>query len=270
MVIYRYKMCTCHDNTAIVSCAKLHSDHFVTPWMSTEWNLLRIWITMEKSFVKWARGPIMAYHDDVIKWKHFPRYWPFVRGIHRSPVNFPHKGQWHGALMFSLICVWINDWVNNREAGDLRRYRADYDIIVMTWLDQNLTPPATCHVLIFSVKRAFELKVIWTNIQPSMPQSLRGAHITTDNSSEIRLRLTRHIFPLAQGPFLLIDKSFQNWYGSFHKSLEGILDGNWCYGRMRFWNISVSDGLLEYYVKVGCSGDQIRRAINGLCLAVSF
>ena len=29
-------------------------------------------------------------HDDVIKWKHFPRYWPFVRGIPRSPVNSPH------------------------------------------------------------------------------------------------------------------------------------------------------------------------------------
>ena len=42
-------------------------------------------------------------HDDVIKWKHFLRYWPFVRGIHRSPVNTPHKGQWRGALMFSLI-----------------------------------------------------------------------------------------------------------------------------------------------------------------------
>ena len=62
-------------------------------------------------------------YDDVIKWKHFPRNWPFVRGIHRSPVNSPHKGQWRRALMFSLICVWINDWVNNREAGDLRRYR---------------------------------------------------------------------------------------------------------------------------------------------------
>ena len=73
-----------------------------------------------------------AVHDDVIKWKHFPRNWPFVRGIHRSPVNSPHKGQWRGALMFSLICVWINDWVNNREAGDLRRYRAHYDVIVMT------------------------------------------------------------------------------------------------------------------------------------------
>ena len=70
-------------------------------------------------------------HDDVIKWKHFPRYWPFVWGIHRSPVNSPHKGQWRGALMFSLICVWINGSVNNREAGDLKRYRAHYDVTVI-------------------------------------------------------------------------------------------------------------------------------------------
>ena len=42
---------------------------------------------------------------------------------HRSPVNSPHKGQWRGALMFSLICVWVNGWVNNCEAGDLRRNR---------------------------------------------------------------------------------------------------------------------------------------------------
>ena len=72
-------------------------------------------------------------HDDVIKWKHFPRYWPFVRGIHRHPVNSPHKGQWRGTLMFSLICVWINGWENNREAGDFRRYRAHYDVIVMAY-----------------------------------------------------------------------------------------------------------------------------------------
>ena len=74
---------------------------------------------------------IKLAHDDVIKWKHFPRNWPFVRVIHRSPVNSPHKGQWRGTLMFSLIYVWINDWVNNREAGDLRRYRAHSDVIVM-------------------------------------------------------------------------------------------------------------------------------------------
>ena len=66
-----------------------------------------------------------THNDDVIKWKHFPRYWPFVRGIH------PHKGQWSGALMFSLICALINDWVNNGEAGDLRRHRVHYDVIVM-------------------------------------------------------------------------------------------------------------------------------------------
>ena len=71
------------------------------------------------------------HHDDVIKWKHFPRNWPFARGIHRSPVNSPHKGQWRGALMFSLICTSINDWVNNREAGDLRRNDVHYDVIVM-------------------------------------------------------------------------------------------------------------------------------------------
>ena len=70
-------------------------------------------------------------HDEVIKWKHFPRYWPFVRGIHRSPVNSQHKGQCHGALMFSLIYAWTNGWVNNREAGDLRRHRAHYDVIAM-------------------------------------------------------------------------------------------------------------------------------------------
>ena len=70
--------------------------------------------------------------DDVIRWKHFPRHWPFVWGIHRSMVNSPHKGQWRGVLMFSLICAWINGWVNNRKAGDLRRYRVHCDVIVMS------------------------------------------------------------------------------------------------------------------------------------------
>ena len=69
----------------------------------------------------------LHYHDDVIKWIHFPRFWPFVRGIHRSPVNSSHKGQWRWALMFSLICAQIND----REAVDLRHHCAHYDVIVM-------------------------------------------------------------------------------------------------------------------------------------------
>ena len=69
----------------------------------------------------------IKYVDETLWAK--PRYWPFVRGIHRW--HSPHKCQWRGALMFSLICAWINGWVNNREIADLRRHRAHYDAIVM-------------------------------------------------------------------------------------------------------------------------------------------
>ena len=58
-------------------------------------------------------------------------------GVGNSPVTgeFPaHKGHWSGALMFSMICAWINGWVNNREAGELRRHRAYYDVTVM-WIN---------------------------------------------------------------------------------------------------------------------------------------
>ena len=74
---------------------------------------------------------ISTIRYDVIKWKYFPHYWPFVWGIHRSPVNSPHKGQWRGTLMFRLICAWINASVNKHEAGDLRGHRAHYDVTVM-------------------------------------------------------------------------------------------------------------------------------------------
>ena len=93
------------------------------------------------------------FHDDVIKWKYFPRYWPFVRGIHRSPVNSPHKGQWRGALMFTLMCARINGWVNNREAGDLRRYRTHYDVIVM-WRKHILSYLSGAETRIFGASHA--------------------------------------------------------------------------------------------------------------------
>ena len=63
------------------------------------------------------------------------------------PVNSPHKGQWCGALMFSLICIWTNGWVNNRNSGDLRRHRTHYDVTVLglpgileKWDCQHLCP----------------------------------------------------------------------------------------------------------------------------------
>ena len=77
----------------------------------------------------------LTYHDDVIKWKHFPRYWSFVREIHRSPVNSPYKGQWRGVLMFSLlICAWINGCGNHQDAVDFRRHRTHYHATVMNLL----------------------------------------------------------------------------------------------------------------------------------------
>ena len=78
---------------------------------------------------KWVANAWL--HDDVIKWKHFPRYWPFVWGIHLSLVNSLHKGQWCRALMFSLIFAWMNGWVNTREAGDLKCHCAHYDVTEM-------------------------------------------------------------------------------------------------------------------------------------------
>ena len=58
----------------------------------------------------------LRLHDDVIKWKLVPRYWPFVRGIHWSPVNSLHKGQWREALMFSLIYA-LNERLSKQSQG---------------------------------------------------------------------------------------------------------------------------------------------------------
>ena len=72
-------------------------------------------------------------------WRHkietFSALLALCAGNSPVPVISPHKGQWRGALMFSLICARINDWVNNREAGDLRRHRGHYDVKVMGGID---------------------------------------------------------------------------------------------------------------------------------------
>ena len=126
---------------------------------------------------------LQPYHDDVIKWEHFPRYWPFVREVHRlpvnspykgqwrralmfslichrSPVNSPYKGQWRRALMFSVICAWIKCWVNNREAGDLRRHRAHYDVIVIWRVSVIFSPSRTIRWVL--------ILLTWINLYPSM------------------------------------------------------------------------------------------------------
>ena len=104
-------------------CIMVHSNHitFVCEKFSNS-DIAIFWLNCYVA---------LPEHDNFIRWGHFPRYWPFVRGIHRSPIDSPHKGQWRGALILPLICVLINGWANNREAGDFRRHRAHYDVIVI-------------------------------------------------------------------------------------------------------------------------------------------
>ena len=58
------------------------------------------WTDLKNSQRDLHQIQITITYDDVIEWKHFRSYSPFVRGIHRWPVNSPHKGQWHRALFF--------------------------------------------------------------------------------------------------------------------------------------------------------------------------
>ena len=117
------------------------------------------------NFSAYKQNP--RFHDDVIKWKHFPRHWPFVREIHRSPVNSPHKGQWRGALMFSLICTSTNGWANHRDDGDLRRHRAHYDVtVILSWHHDMQTLSA---LLALWYKKVFKETngIYWESYRPS-------------------------------------------------------------------------------------------------------
>ena len=77
-------------------------------------------------------------------WRHqmetFSAFLVLCEGIHRSPVDSPHKGWRRGALMFSLICAWTNGWASNRDAGDLWRYRPHYDVTVTKNMGKWITP----------------------------------------------------------------------------------------------------------------------------------
>ena len=113
-------------------------------------------------------------HDNVNKWKHFPRDWPFVRGIHRSPMNSPRRGQWRGALIFPLMCAGVNGRANNCEACNLRRHRTHYDVTVMVDLMQiiySIYRRKQCHIckthlLCLHIDHwRFRNSVIWTIVQ---------------------------------------------------------------------------------------------------------
>ena len=102
-----------------------------------------------------------------------------MRGIHRPQVNSPHKGQWRRALLFPLIYAWVNDWENNREADDLRRHRAHYDISVMNVralvsqiTDKSIIYPTACSG---EQERKLKIRVLLDHCK-EMPLVIKGRH----------------------------------------------------------------------------------------------
>ena len=104
-------------------------------WRSNRWFAHPGDMFHKTASVQFSRAkmvpPTQSFHNDVIKWKHYSPYWPFVRRIHRHrwiPITkASHAELW----CFLWSAPWINGWVNNRDAGDLRRHRAHYDVIIM-------------------------------------------------------------------------------------------------------------------------------------------
>ena len=96
-----------------------------------------IWLQLTKGLPSW--------------WRHQMETFSALLALCAVPVNSPHKGQWRRTLMLSLICVRINGWVNNREAGDLRCHRGHYDVIVM-FIDA-----------IFKFISSLKIVVLWFN-----------------------------------------------------------------------------------------------------------
>ena len=86
-------------------------------------------------------------------------------GEFTGPRWFPRKAS--DAELWCFLwsaCVWINDWVNNREAGDLRRYRAHYDVIAMLapdGLTNNCCAINICFHLLIAPSWSRRVNFIW-------------------------------------------------------------------------------------------------------------
>ena len=189
-LIYRDKMAAI---SCLVKCISLNKNYCISLRI-----LLLEYILREAENVR-IRHKCLGYHDDVIKQIDFPRYWTFVKGIYRLPVDSPHKGQWRGALMFSLMCAWTNRWVNNRDASDLRRHRAHCNVIAMmrnahhcisTWIIEARTKWSTFYRHRFKLMFWEKIPIFFIKISFRV---LLGAEQTTNNYMNQRWLPQTHV-----------------------------------------------------------------------------
>ena len=121
---------------------KMQFPHWKIPYFDL--NIIEVCYNWKRVSIGWGNG-LVPDRGHAITWTAADQvYWRIYAPLgdneymmtsslkwNHLPVNSPHKGQWREALMFSLICTWINDSVSNRHAGDLRRHRAHCEVIVM-------------------------------------------------------------------------------------------------------------------------------------------
>ena len=115
--------------------------------------------------------------DYVIKWKHFQRYWPFVRGIHQSPVNSPHKASDAELWLFSLICARQRlskqsrcRWFETPSSSLWRHFNAHALIYLALWKCLSLlTHPCSneLNVKLTIIRRRHMVPWIWVGIGSS-------------------------------------------------------------------------------------------------------
>ena len=128
------------DSWAVMGCTKSGLYVIVITQVSREPSVFfnEIWIVSSQTSRDrrtWREAAMfMENHQALVLsswWRHQMETFSALLALHRLPMISPHKGQWRGVLMLSLICAWIDGWVNNREAGDLGRHRAPYDVTVV-------------------------------------------------------------------------------------------------------------------------------------------
>ena len=122
-----------------LSSVKWNGSHFVATSMCytresiTQW----LWASINQAIRRLARK--FALHQITNTWwRHqmetYSASLAICSGKSPLPGEFPAQRPVTQSFDFSLVCVRINGWVNNRETGDLRRHRAHYDVIVMMFI----------------------------------------------------------------------------------------------------------------------------------------
>ena len=159
-----------------------------------------------------------------------------------SPVTgeFPSQGQWHVALMFSFICAWTNGCANNRDAGDLRRHRAHYDVTVMLYSYTTMISAVGCQ----NIGKWF-IAIVDHNFGNSITDKCNDIYQMSGISYIYRIRESTSV----------LDKIFVIWYiNSMHIRYWQDTD-NHRYSWYLFWiNIILETKIscLDFAKTVGC------------------